>query len=60
MSKLREKFIRDLKIQKFSQRTIDIYVRQVKQFACHYNCCPSELGEEDIFNYFEYLVNEKP
>lgn len=59
MSKLRERFIRDLKIQNFSDRTIQAYISQIKLFGCHYNCCPSQLGEEDILNYLSSLVNSQ-
>ena len=58
MSKLRERFIRDLSIQNYSERTIKSYVGSISLFARHYNRCPSDISEDEIKDYIAKLKSE--
>lgn len=56
---LRTRLIEDLRIRNYSERTVEIYVRCVSEFAKHFRQSPEVLGEEDIREYQRYLVEEK-
>jgi len=49
----------DMQVRNLSPNTQDSYVRQVAQFARHFNRSPGVLGPEDIRSYQVYLTNEK-
>lgn len=49
----------DMQVRNLSPNTQDSYVRQVAQFARHFNKSPEVLGPEDIRSYQVYLTNEK-
>jgi site-specific recombinase XerD len=51
--------IEDLRIRNYSERTVEIYVRCVSEYAKHFGRTPEALGEEDIREYQRYLVEEK-
>jgi site-specific recombinase XerD len=55
MSTLRKRFIRDLKIQNYSDHTISNYVSSISLIARHYDSCPSHLSVEQIKNYISHL-----
>ena len=57
MTELRQRFIRDLKLHNFSERTVDAYVRAVNQLAQHFNKSPGLIGEEELKAYFLYNRN---
>lgn len=59
MSPLRKRLIEDLQLAGMSESTQREYVRAVRQLAEHYMKCPSEIGEEEIRQYFLYLKNVK-
>jgi integrase/recombinase XerD len=59
MSTLRQRMIDDLRIRNYSAGTIEIYVRCVRQFACHFGKSPHVLGPEHIRDYQVHLVNER-
>lgn len=59
MSELRRRFIRDLAISNYAASTQRNYVEAVKQLACHYNKCPSEITEEEIRDFLKILVDKK-
>lgn len=51
MSKLRERFIRDLRIENYSEQTITSYVGEISLLSRHYNKCPTVITESEIKNY---------
>ena len=55
MSTLRKRFIRDLKIQNYSDHTITSYVSSISQIARYHDCCPSHLSVEQIKDYISHL-----
>ncbi len=57
MTELRQRFIRDLQLHNFSDRTVEAYVRAVKQLAQHFNKSPGLIGEEELKAYFIYNRN---
>ena len=58
-SLLRNRFIEDLRIRHYAERTIEIYVYCVAMFAKFFGRSPEHLGEEEIREYQRYLVYEK-
>jgi integrase/recombinase XerD len=59
MTPLRQRMIEDMQVRNLSPHTQDSYVRQVAQFARHFEKSPEELGPVDIRSYQVYLANEK-
>jgi len=59
MNPLRQRMIEDMQVRNLSPHTQDSYVRQVAQFARHFDRSPEELGPSDIRSYQLYLTNEK-
>lgn len=59
MTTLRQRMIEDMQVRNLSPHTQDSYVRQVAQFARHFDRSPEELGPVDIRSYQVYLANEK-
>jgi integrase/recombinase XerD len=59
MTPLRQRMIEDMQVRNLSPHTQDSYVRQVAQFARHFDRSPEELGPVDIRSYQVYLANEK-
>ena len=51
MSALREWFIRNLRIENYSDLTIKNYVNKISMLSRYYNKCASVLTEEGIKNY---------
>jgi len=59
MSKLRKRFIDDLQLRGYSEKTVTAYVSAVKHFANHFNQSPARLGTEEIREYLLYLIKVK-
>jgi len=59
MTPLRLRMTEDMQIRNLAPNTQDSYLRQVSQFARHFNRSPEVLGPEDIRSYQVYLTNEK-
>ena len=59
MTSLRLRMTEDMQVRNLSPNTQDSYVRQVSQFARHFEKSPEGLGPEDIRSYQVYLTNEK-
>lgn len=57
MTELRKRFIEDMQLHGYSQRTIEAYVRAVRQLAEHYNKSPNLITEEELRQYFLYNKN---
>ena len=58
-SLLRTRLMQDLRIRNYSNRTVEIYVRCVAEFAKYFGRSPEHLGEGHIREYQRYLVEEK-
>lgn len=59
MSPLRKRLIEDLRLRNRSQKTIDTYVRHVKQFAEFFGRSPEVLGPEHVRQYQLSLLERK-
>ena len=57
MTFLRKRFIDDLQLHGYCQRTVDAYVRAVRQLAEHYHKSPDKITEEELRQYFLYNKN---
>jgi len=57
MTELRQRFTRDLQLRNFSERTVEAYVRAVKQLALHFNKSPDSITEEELKTYFLFNRN---
>ena len=58
-SLLRKRMIEDLRIRNYSERTVEIYVRCVSEFAKHFGESPESLGPGEIQEYQRFLVEER-
>lgn len=59
MTALRSRMIDDLGIRNYSKSTITCYVRQVSEFAQHFNVSPERLGMEQIREYQVFLLKNR-
>lgn len=59
MGALKDRMIQDMKLRGFAPRTRESYTRAVYQLARYFNRSPDELEEEDLRDYFLYLVEER-
>ncbi len=59
MTKLRRRMIEDMQLHGYSEKTQQAYLIAVKALAKHYRQSPDQLSEEEIRQFFLYLVNEK-
>jgi integrase/recombinase XerD len=57
MSVLRQKMIEDMQLRGLAQRTQESYAQIVSQLARHYHKSPDQIGEEELREYFLYLIN---
>jgi site-specific recombinase XerD len=57
MTDLRKRLIEDLQLKGMSERTVEMYVRAVRQLAVHYNKSPEFISEEELRQYFLYNKN---
>ncbi len=48
MTTLRKRFIEDLELHGYLPRTVDVYVRAVRQLAEHYYKSPDLITEEEL------------
>jgi integrase/recombinase XerD len=56
---LRRRMLEDLQLRGLAPRTQQCYLDAVKHLAHHYRRAPDQLNEEEIRQYFLYLINEK-
>jgi len=59
MSALRQRMIEDMKLHGFSESTQESYVGAVRQLAKYYMRSPEELSQEEIRNFFLWLIQGK-
>ena len=59
MGHLRDRMIQDMKLRGFSLRTREAYVSVVYQLARYFRKSPEDLEEEDLRDYFLYLIEKR-
>jgi integrase/recombinase XerD len=59
MTELRNRMIADMKLHGLAPGTQKVYVKAVQRLAGHYHRAPDQLSEQELREYFTYLVDEK-
>ena len=59
MTELRRRMIEDMKLRGHSQHTQRDYLSCVRVLAKYYKRPPDRLSEQDIRNFFLYLIEER-
>jgi integrase/recombinase XerD len=59
MTELRRRMLEDMQLRGLSKNTQQNYMDCVKILARHYNRRPDLLSEDEIRNFFLYLIKEK-
>ncbi len=59
MSELRKKFTRHLILRRFSPKTNTAYISAVQGLAVFYNQSPDQLSDEQVQDYFVYLIKDR-
>jgi integrase/recombinase XerD len=59
MTDIFTRFNEDLQLKGLSPRTIDMYVRAVKQLTKHYQKSPEKISDEELRQYFLFNLNER-
>lgn len=59
MTPLRQRMIREMQLQRFSNNTIESYVAAVAGLANHFRRSPDQLCLEDVRSYLHYLMVER-
>jgi integrase/recombinase XerD len=59
MGTLRDRMLADLQLRGITPRTQKTYLREVRNFAKHFNKSPEELGESEFKEYLLYLLNKR-
>lgn len=57
MTELSKRFIKDMQLRNFSERTIEAYELAVRQLAVHFNKAPDTITEQELKEYFIYNRN---
>lgn len=48
-----------MQVEHFSRSSINCYLHSIKSFCRYTNKLPDESGENDLYNFLSYLVNDK-
>jgi len=56
---LRQRFIDDLRLRNYAQRTIETYVYHVTRFAKHFSRSPDQLGAEHVRDFQLHLLSQR-
>jgi site-specific recombinase XerD len=59
MTELRQRMIADMKLHGLAPTTQGVYVHAVRRLAGHFHRSPDQLSEQDLRDYFTYLVETK-
>jgi integrase/recombinase XerD len=59
MTTLRRRMLEDLQLRGLAPKTQQCYLAAVHQLAQHYRRPPDQLSEEELRQYFLYLLNDK-
>jgi site-specific recombinase XerD len=58
-TEIARRFLDDLQLHGFAERTQESYMRAVRQLAYHYHKSPDKITEEELRQYFLFLKNVK-
>ena len=56
---LRQRMLREMRLQSFAPRTIESYVESMIGLATYYHKSPAQLKLEEIRSYLDYLLSER-
>lgn len=56
MSQLRDRMISDFQLANHKERTVQEYLRCVRNFSAHYMRCPSQLGKTEVRGFLQHLL----
>ena len=59
MTELRRRMLEDMQLRGLAKNTQQSYMNSVRILAKYYNRRPDHLSEEEIRNFFLYLIKEK-
>ena len=59
MTPLRQRYIEDMQLRGFAETTQQVYVNAVRRLAEYYGKSPDKITNEQLRDYFLYLINEK-
>lgn len=59
MTELRRRMMADMKLHGLAPGTQKVYVKAVQHLAGHYRRSPDQISEQELRDYFTYLVEEK-
>lgn len=59
MGKLKDKMKKDMELKNLSERTIEVYLKCVTNFAIYYGKSPEALDYDAIRDYLHYLIKVK-
>ena len=59
MTELRQRFLDDMILHGLAPTTQTVYVNAVRQLAAHYGRSPDELSEQQLRDYFTYLIKQR-
>jgi integrase/recombinase XerD len=59
MTTLRRRMLEDLQLRGLAPRTQQCYLEAVKHLAQHYRRAPDQISEEELRQYFLFLINDK-
>jgi len=59
MTELRRRMMADMKLHGLAPGTQKVYVQAVQRLAGHYRRSPDQLSEQQLRDYFTYLVEQK-
>ena len=59
MTALRHRMLEDLQRRGLAPRTQQCYLEAVKHLSQHYHRAPDQINEEEIRQYFLYLLHEQ-
>lgn len=59
MSELKDRMLEDMKLRGLSVNTQNAYVHAMRRLTRHFGRSPDQLSEQDLRQYFLYLINEK-
>lgn len=59
MTELRRRFVDDMTLHGLAPTTRKVYLQAVQQLAAHYHRSPDQLSEQDLRDYFTYLINKR-
>lgn len=59
MTQLRHRFLEDMTLHGLAPTTHNVYLNAVEQLTAHYDRSPDQLSEQELRDYFTYLVQKK-